>query len=88
MAQPPSFVDHYKILELHHTASNQEIKQKFRKLSLQRHPDKDRHNPKAQENFVAVRMVFSRISAAMLTGFAQASKGVRDTFRRSKETNL
>ncbi|KAL5707573.1 hypothetical protein ACHQM5_018462 [Ranunculus cassubicifolius] len=39
-------MDHYKVLGIHKNASKDEIKEAFRKLALQFHPDKHSHSSK------------------------------------------
>ena len=50
----PFEIDYYEVLELQETAGSDEIKHAFRRLSLVRHPDKDRDNPRAHAAFCTV----------------------------------
>lgn len=47
------FVDYYRVLEVHDNASLQDIKKSFRRLSLLKHPDKNK-SPNAHEEFVLI----------------------------------
>lgn len=55
-------IDHYQILEIPHTANQEEIKKAFRKLSFQYHPDKNGNNPEAYEKFLAVKEAYEVLS--------------------------
>jgi len=46
--------DLYKILELKNTASANEIKKQYRKLTLKYHPDRNPGNNEAKDKFTAV----------------------------------
>ena len=53
----PSFLaeDYYKLLNIKKSATDQEIKRAFKKLSLKYHPDKNRDNPdRAKEMFTKI----------------------------------
>ncbi|KAG5556094.1 hypothetical protein RHGRI_006653 [Rhododendron griersonianum] len=55
-------MDHYKALGLNRSASKDEIKQAFRKLAMQYHPDKHSHSPKPVRDSVTLR--FKLVSEA------------------------
>ncbi|XAR48341.1 hypothetical protein NMG60_11031129 [Bertholletia excelsa] len=48
-------MDHYKALGLNRNASKEEIKEAFRKLAMQFHPDKHSHSPKSVRDTATVR---------------------------------
>lgn len=54
--------DYYKILGVDKSASEQEIKKKFRKLSLQYHPDKNPGNEEAEEKFKEINEAYQVLS--------------------------
>ena len=43
--------DYYAILEVPHTATEDEIKQSYRRLAILLHPDKNHDNPNATASF-------------------------------------
>ena len=43
--------DLYKILEVHHNASQEQIKKAYRRLSMMYHPDRNKNNPEATSKF-------------------------------------
>ncbi|CAI9782909.1 unnamed protein product [Fraxinus pennsylvanica] len=55
-------MDHYKVLGLHKKASKEEIKQAFRKLALQFHPDKHSHSPQHLKDSATLK--FKQLSEA------------------------
>lgn len=55
-------MDHYKALGLNRSASKEEIKQAFRKLAMQYHPDKHSHSPKSVRDNATLR--FKLVSEA------------------------
>jgi len=48
------FIDYYEILNLPHTADENEIKTAYRQLAKTTHPDKNRENNQATMNFQKV----------------------------------
>uniref|UniRef100_A0A1B6FWP7 J domain-containing protein n=1 Tax=Cuerna arida TaxID=1464854 RepID=A0A1B6FWP7_9HEMI len=50
---------HYEILNVSKTSSSKEIREAFISLSKQYHPDKNKDNPKAQEQFVKVNEAYN-----------------------------
>uniref|UniRef100_A0A5B7BDZ9 J domain-containing protein n=1 Tax=Davidia involucrata TaxID=16924 RepID=A0A5B7BDZ9_DAVIN len=55
-------MDHYKLLGLSRNASKEEIKEAFRKLAMQFHPDKHAHSPKSVRDGATLR--FKQVSEA------------------------
>ena len=51
MVKADSNRDFYKILGVKRSATDKEIKKAFKKMSLKKHPDKNKDDPKALENF-------------------------------------
>ncbi len=45
------FIDYYKVLGIHKTASEEEIKKAYRKLARKLHPDLNPNDKNAQKNF-------------------------------------
>lgn len=58
-------MDHYKILGVHKSASKEEIKQAFRKLAMEFHPDKHSQSPKSLKESATVK--FKQLSEAYET---------------------
>lgn len=57
-----SFKNYYLILGIKNTASSEEIKQAFRKLAKQYHPDKNHGNSSAEEFFKEVQEAYAILS--------------------------
>ena len=51
--------DYYKILGLDRNSSDSEIKKAFRKKAMDFHPDRNKDNPKAEENFKQVNEAYA-----------------------------
>jgi curved DNA-binding protein CbpA len=56
--------DPYEILGLEHDASPNDIKQAYRLLARQFHPDSDRKNPRAEERFKELSAAYRLLSDA------------------------
>ena len=55
--------DYYKILEVDRSATQEQIKKKFKKLSLKYHPDKNKKNPEAaKQKFIEVANAYEVLS--------------------------
>ena len=54
--------DYYQILEVSRNASSQEIKDAYRKLALQYHPDRNRENPAALERMKEINEAYAVLS--------------------------
>lgn len=63
--KPLQSFDPYAILELHSDATLADIKKKFRKMSLLKHPDKNPDNPLAVQEFIKLTKAYN-VSAFML----------------------
>jgi len=50
--------DYYKILGVNDSASQDEIKKTYRKLSMKWHPDKNPNNPEAEEKFKTISQAY------------------------------
>ena len=53
--------NYYKILDIDENASQDEIKKKYRKLSLLHHPDKNPGNTEAEEKFKIINSAYGYI---------------------------
>ncbi len=51
--------DYYDILEVPRNATQDEIKQSYRKLALKYHPDRNQKNPEAEEKFKEASEAYS-----------------------------
>lgn len=58
-------MDHYKILGVEKSASKEEIKQAFRKLAMEFHPDKHSQSPRSLKDSATVK--FKQLSEAYET---------------------
>lgn len=56
--------DYYKVLGVNKTATEQEIKQAFRKLAKQHHPDTNPNNPGAEARFKEINEAYEVLSDA------------------------
>ena len=55
-------VDYYKLLGVERTASADEIKKAFRKLAMKYHPDRNRGDKKAEEQFKLINEAYAVLS--------------------------
>lgn len=56
--------DYYEILEIHKSASGEEIKKAYRKMALKYHPDRNPDDKDAEENFKKVNEAYQVLSDA------------------------
>lgn len=68
-------IDYYKILGVNESASSDEIKKAYRKLSMKHHPDRNQNDPKSTE-------IFQNVSAAYDT-LGDVAKKKQYDFERS-----
>jgi molecular chaperone DnaJ len=54
--------DYYETLGLNRDASEEDIKKAYRKLAMKWHPDRNRENPKAEENFKEAKEAYEILS--------------------------
>lgn len=54
--------DYYEILEVNRNSTQQEIKEAYRKLAFQYHPDRNRENPSAVENMKDINEAYAVVS--------------------------
>jgi curved DNA-binding protein CbpA len=59
-----TLLDAYKVLEIHNSAIETEVKAAYKRLALLTHPDKNRDDPHAQEKFQRVSEAFQMIMDA------------------------
>lgn len=55
-------MDYYSILNVNKNASQDEIKASFRRLAMKYHPDRNQNDPKAEENFKAIKEAYDVLS--------------------------
>ena len=58
----PQFIDYYRILELPRTATQSDVKKRYRRLALRTHPDVNRGSKAAEEIFKLVNEAYSVLS--------------------------
>ncbi|KAI5778229.1 DnaJ domain protein [Geopyxis carbonaria] len=56
------FINHYDVLNLHHTASAADIKNRFYELSKRHHPDRNRNDPHSSKRFVKISSAYNILS--------------------------
>ncbi|KTC86783.1 J domain-containing protein [Legionella brunensis] len=56
----------YEILKIDETATAEEVKKAYKKEALKNHPDKNRDNPQAEENFKALNNAYAILSDTTL----------------------
>lgn len=54
--------DYYDILNLHQSASNEDIKKSFRELALKHHPDKNKNSEDSKKKFMEVVEAYEILS--------------------------
>ncbi|KAL2502065.1 Chaperone protein dnaJ 72 [Forsythia ovata] len=77
-------MDHYKVLGLHKNASKEEIKQAFRKLAMQFHPDKHSHSPQHLKDSATLK--FKQLSEAYDTLIDDRKRADYNLRRNSQST--
>ena len=55
-------MDYYKLLGVGKTASPEEIKKAYRKLALKHHPDRNKGNKEAEEQFKKISEAYAVLS--------------------------
>lgn len=55
-------INFYEFFEVDRNATPEELKTAYRKMCVRMHPDKDRTNPRAEENFKVVQGVWDVLS--------------------------
>ena len=56
------YKDYYKVLGVEKTATEKEIKQAFRRLARQHHPDVNPNDPQAEERFKEINEAYEVLS--------------------------
>src|SRR5262245_50970292 len=56
--------DYYEVLGVTRTATEAELKQAYRKLAIQYHPDKNPNNQQAEEKFKEINEAYQVLSSA------------------------
>ncbi|XP_047332317.1 chaperone protein dnaJ 72-like isoform X2 [Impatiens glandulifera] len=77
-------MDYYKVLGLKSNASKEEIKQTFRKLAMQFHPDKHSHSSKYIRDNAAFR--FKQISEAYDVLMDDSKRAQSSSYRSNNDT--
>lgn len=52
----------YEVLGVKKSSNSKDIRKAFKKMSIQCHPDKDRENPQADDNFIAISGAYETLS--------------------------
>lgn len=83
------FKNYYEVLGVQENASSQELKQAFRELAFKFHPDRNPHNPHAEEKFKEIAQAYALLSGNQemflaletpQTSTREASRFVSDIF--------
>jgi molecular chaperone DnaJ len=59
--------DYYEVLGVQKNASDDEIKQAYRKLALQFHPDRNKGNPESEEKFKEATEAYEILRPRMIS---------------------
>ena len=54
--------DYYEVLGVNRDASEEDIKQSYRKLAMKHHPDRNPDNPKSEEHFKEAKEAYEALS--------------------------
>ncbi|XP_043204984.1 chaperone protein DnaJ 1-like [Amphibalanus amphitrite] len=74
-----AFKDYYKVMGLDREATKREIKERFKKLAVLYHPDKN-HSPEAEARFYEVQQAFEVLSDPIQRGMFDINLGLAERY--------
>lgn len=80
--------NYYKILELTHSASQQDIKKAFRQLAMKYHPDKNEDNKFAEAHFREIQEAYQVLSDPDRRSAYNQSRWYRQSMRRETASEI